>query len=147
MPNTMDWPACPHVLYSDWRALFKVLKPFSFPEMWMKTGHAHLYRLTTDAFLISFRQKTVLVLPSFVQVTTERRCPHTFYDLRSLNERLACKRDGWFHTSRTTRYRQWYNSSSNAFPNTPLTKSTEIIVHNHEFMWVQVSIHAGASLP
>lgn len=94
-----------------------------FNKIWQpKTGHAHLYRLTTAAFLISFPQHTVLVPPGFVQVTTERRCPHTLYDLPSLNERLAWKKDGWFHTSRTTRHRQWYNSSSTAFPNILPTK-------------------------
>lgn len=63
MPRTTDRPACPCVLYSDCRALSKVLKLFTFPEMWTKTGHAHLYRLSTDAFLISFLQQTLPASP------------------------------------------------------------------------------------
>lgn len=64
MPRTTDWPGCPCVLYSDCRALSKVLKLFTFPEMGMKTGHAHLYRLSTDAFLMSFLQQTLPAPPS-----------------------------------------------------------------------------------
>lgn len=63
MPRTTDWPVCPCVLYSDCRALPKVLKPFTFAEMRMRTGHARFYRLSTDAFLISFLQQTLPAPP------------------------------------------------------------------------------------
>lgn len=135
MPRTTDWPACPCVLYLDFRTLSKVLKLFTFPEMWMKTGHAHLYRMSTDAFLISFLQQT-LPAPPFLWSSLQKDVPTLCVICPLWRRDLPARESNSFISVEPPDI----DSPSNAFPNMPLTKNTEIL-HNHGLRWAQVSIH------
>lgn len=98
-----NWLTClPMCFILRWRSTFQSFETVHIPRNVnedrscpsLQTEHRCLSHLFSSA------NSTNLSIS--VELTTHRRCPHTLCDLSPVKQRPACKREQWFHTSRTT---------------------------------------------